>query len=222
MHLIRTVLLCVLASGLFACSGKPVSTNTPAAPGSGHQASVAKSARQLAAEAVYAQAIELMRRGKTTGAVGLLEQMTRNFSEFSGPYINLGIIYVKQNRLKDAEKVLTRAVSMNRHSVQAHNQLGIVYRKTGQFTKARQSYENALRVNPNYPLAHLNLGILYDLYLGRLALALRHYQHYQQLTPKKDKVVANWIIDLKRRSQSTSSTLRGGDSEKTERVSRNP
>ena len=98
-----------------------------------------------------------------------------------------------------ADQAFTRAIAVNANNLAAYNQLAIMKREAGQFSAAEALYQQALRVWPFHPESHKNLGILYDLYLGKGALALQHYQAYQQLLAEPDRQVNGWIIDLERR-----------------------
>ncbi|UCE89659.1 MAG: tetratricopeptide repeat protein, partial [Pseudomonadota bacterium] len=88
---------------------------------------------------------------------------------------------------------------LNPDNAAAYNHLGIVHRQRGDFKKAQDAYRQALKIEPDYALAHRNLGILYDLYMGDLSRALKHYERYQALTGGDDRQVDKWIVDLKRR-----------------------
>jgi len=47
---------------------------------------------------------------------------------------------------------------------------------------------------------------LYDIYLGKLPLALQQYEIYQSKTDAQDKNIEKWIVDLKRRIKSAQIT----------------
>lgn len=94
-----------------------------------------------------------------------------------------------------------RLSKKNSNNIYALNQLAILARHQCEFSKAETHWLQAIKLWPNYPSAHYNLGILYELYTGKLELALQHYQTYQSLIDEPDKRVALWIADLKRRLQ---------------------
>jgi len=153
-----------------------------------------------AAKKQYDAALALMRANRLPEAERALKAMGQSYPDLSGPYGNLGIIYFRTNRAKQAIDALNRAISLNPRPVY-FNELGIVYRHQGQFDKARDSYQEALAVDPNFAAAQLNLGILYDLYLGKPAQAIEHYKRYQTLQPKADDEVSKWIFDLERQQK---------------------
>lgn len=147
----------------------------------------------------YISAIAAMRAGKDEEAEALFVEMTREFPDLSGPYVNLGIIYFRAEQNDQARAAFEKALELNPDSAISYNHLGILSRLEGDFSKALDHYTNALAIRLNYANAHLNLGILLELYLGQLTEALGHYRRYYQLTGKQDDEVKRWIIDLERR-----------------------
>ncbi len=164
---------------------------------------VATNARQQAAMAVsadYTRAISLMAADQNDEALALLQKVSAKEPSFAGPVINQGVILLKQKKFAEAEKVLRQALVINTRNPYAHNLLGIALREQGKFADARSAYETALGIDPNYAKAHFNFGVLADLYLQDLPLALTHYERYQALQSKPDPAVANWIVDLQKRT----------------------
>ena len=158
-----------------------------------------------AAKASYAQAVSAVKAGQDTKAIQLFTGLTQEYPDFSASFTNLGLLYLKQEKLTEAEHAFKQAITINPTDAVAYNHLGVVFRQRGQFEQARQAYENALRIKPGYASAHLNLGILNDIYLQNLETALQHYQRYQNLTGDADQQVAKWIVDLERRVNSPTS-----------------
>jgi Flp pilus assembly protein TadD len=147
----------------------------------------------------YDQAIAAMRSGNIAKAKDILSNLTRDYPDISGPYVNLGIIHFRADDIDQAEEAFKQALKVNPESAVSLNHLGIIYRGKGKFDEARSNYEKALKIDPNYAYAHLNYGILLDLYLGELDEAMDHYQRFQKLAPEEDKEVEKWIVDLERR-----------------------
>lgn len=147
----------------------------------------------------YQRALNSMNANKHRQAIKQFIKISKASPSLAGPHTNLGILYIKTNSLQQAEHSLQRAIELNAQNRIAHNYLGIVYRQQGQFDDAEKAYLKAIEVDSNYGYAHLNLGILYDLYKSDLQKALAHYQKFQNLTNKPDKMVEKWIVDIKRR-----------------------
>jgi Flp pilus assembly protein TadD len=151
------------------------------------------------ARADYEAALNAMRNGEGEKAKALLASLSQAYPDLSGPYTNLGLIYFREGNVDEAEKAFLQAIQVNPNSAVSYNHLGIINRGKGKFQEAETFYIKALEINDEYAYAHLNLGILYDLYIGKLELALQHYQRFQELTPEKDEEVNKWIVDLQRR-----------------------
>jgi len=149
--------------------------------------------------AEYQSALSLMKNGEDEQALQRLAILIKKYPNLAGTFVNLGIIYLKEQRYKDAQQVLLQATTISPANAVAHNHLGISQRGLGKFQKAEQSYLEALKLKPDYSHAHLNIGILYDLYLNELQRALDHYEKYKALSGSSDSLVEKWIVDLKRR-----------------------
>lgn len=147
----------------------------------------------------YADAITLMKDGKHDEALAILQAISAEIPDLSGPLVNQGVIFVHRAQWDDALTVLDNAIKANERNPYAWNLKGIVLREKGKFADARAAYERALALDPLYAKAHFNLGVLADLYLQDLAVALRHYEKYQALQTKPDQAVGNWITDLRNR-----------------------
>jgi len=152
-----------------------------------------------AASAAYERAILAMASGAVTEAELELEHLVLEYPRYSGPYVNLAILYRDGGHLDEAVAVLNRALALSPNHPAANNQLGMALRARGEFAAAEAAYLRAIAADPEYALAHYNLGILLDLYLLRPADALQQYERYQDLRSEPDSQVAGWIIDLRRR-----------------------
>lgn len=147
----------------------------------------------------FAAALDAMRSGDDEKAKQLLLPLIAEYPDLSGPQANLGILYFHKNEPEKAEEAFKAAIKINPASAVSYNHLGIINRNRGKFSEAQQLYEKALDIDPDYAYAHLNLGILYDLYLGKLSVAQKHYKRYQELSKDESKTVDNWLVDLNRR-----------------------
>lgn len=132
------------------------------------------------------------------GAINLLKGVVGQSDQFSAPYINLGIAYVRKGDLKNAEVYLQKALEINPNHPVAGNEMGLVYRKTGRFVEARKLYEEILALFPDYLPARKNLGVLCDIYIQDLNCALMNYQEYLLGKPDDEKVKI-WVADVKTR-----------------------
>ncbi len=161
-----------------------------------------------AAAASNGRAMAAMRAENWLQAELELEQLTKEFSAYPGPFVNLALVYLKESRKDDARAALDHALAIDPGHPAANTQLGILLREQGKFQDAERAYRKALATDPNHALAHYNLGVLLDVYLRKPAEALEHYEQYQSSLATPDETVGRWIVDLRRRSGSGNDAAR--------------
>lgn len=159
--------------------------------------------KQQAAMAVapdYGRALSLMQAGNDGDALTLMQGIATRAPQLAGPRLNQALILLRQEKYAEAEAAVRAALKVNAKSPYAQNLLGIALREQGKFAEAKAAYEAAIALDPGYAKAHFNLGVLLDLYQQDLPAALTHYERYQALQAKPDTAVANWIVDLQKRT----------------------
>ena len=161
-----------------------------------------KSKSPVPSEAIagFSLAIEAMQKGQDDKALDLFNELQINYPELSGPWLNTGIILMKQKEYQKALPMFEKATSINPNNKVAFNQLGVCLRQLGRFEEARNAYLEALKIDPGYALTHYNLGVLYELYFQDFHNAHTHFLKYQALQKEKDPTVTNWLKDLRRRA----------------------
>ena len=147
----------------------------------------------------FDDATRAMRNRQWAQAESLLQKVIAENNKLSGAYLNLGLVYRAQKEDKRAEHAFNDAIAANHTNLDAYNQFAILQRENGRFAEAEANYKKALSVWPFHPESHKNLAILYDLYMGKSAEALPHYEAYLQLIGGNDKQATSWIADLQRR-----------------------
>lgn len=151
----------------------------------------------------FAAAVAAMKAEQWAEAERQLKQLQQSQPNLSGVHLNLALVYAQTQRPDDAEMQFKQAIQVNPGNIAARNQYGIWLRTQGRFKDAETVYLQALQAQPDYADTHLNLGILCDLYMGKSAQALEHYQKYLEL--KGDAAdaakVQGWVADLQRRSK---------------------
>ncbi len=203
----RLFIALVLLALISGCSSTPITTNTDTETGDTHKSIELATIKPKEAtvpvpekaKALFSEAITQMKQGKSTAAESIFIQLTTEYPTLSGPFLNLGILYLKEDKIEAATKMLQHVLSLKPASAEAHDLLGVINREQGHFKEAEKEYLAAINADKNYAPAHLNLGILYDLYMGQLESALKEYKMYNQINTKKVKKVNQWIRDLQRR-----------------------
>lgn len=152
-----------------------------------------------AASAEYHQGIRHLQDGQFDQARIVMVRLSERHPSLSGPRVNAGLSWLRQDQPEKAVEQFEMAVKANPSNPYAWNLRGVALKELGRFMDARSSYERAIALDPLYAGAHFNLGVLADLYLQDYELAIRHYETYQSLQRTPDQAVANWIGDLKNR-----------------------
>ena len=151
------------------------------------------------AEAKYQSALAKMADKDWQAAEALFQAMIVEFPTLSGPCVNLGIAQWRQEKLEQASESFNQAIELNGLNGDAYINFGLMLREQGQFEDAEALYQHALTVWPHNREAHINLGILYDIYMGKFAEAVEHYEMAQKLLDEPDRKLEGWIMDTKRR-----------------------
>lgn len=162
-----------------------------------HTPEAEKLAQQAMAE--YARALQTRIAGNNQQALVMFQSLAERYPQLSGPWLNVALIQMEQEKFEEAEKAFRSALAANNANPYAHNGLGLALREQGKFDESRSHYEQALTLDPKYARAHFNLAVLGELYLQDLPLALNHFRAYQNLQKQADTNVANWIADLENR-----------------------
>jgi tetratricopeptide (TPR) repeat protein len=99
-----------------------------------------------------------------------------------GATYRLGLLRLQQRKFSDAERLLRRAVKLDRNSAEAHLRLAGALTGLAQPEQAIRHYEKALAIQPNLAEAHNNLG--YELQrLGLHENAAAHYRKALAIIP---------------------------------------
>jgi Tfp pilus assembly protein PilF len=79
------------------------------------------------------------------------------------PLLNLGIILMHQEKLKEAESLLTQAVTIAPQDPRIREQLGHVYLQLNMLPEAQRQFEEAITLEPKKSALHFLLGKVYHL-----------------------------------------------------------
>ena len=206
---------------LSGCSTIPLGGNAPADSSASSEAAQATTAPETAPPALqpnpylqsktrvskqtlkqFDQALELMRQQHWQEARPVLLGLTATEPKLSGPWANLGIVYRELGEQDQALEAFAQAITLNPDNYDAYSQLAVLHRQRGEFEQAEAYYQDILERWADHQGAHKGLGILYDLYMGKLELALPHYERayeISQITGQEDRALKGWVADSRRR-----------------------
>lgn len=198
-------------SSLLGFGASPSNTADSADASSTHrEASVPR-----AAQVSFNRGLTALKQQNWQAAEADFNSVMVEFPDLPGPRVNLAIVYRHTGRAKQAEELLSAAVSRWPDFAPGQLQYGLLLTEQGRFAEADAAYERALKADPGYAAAYYNRAVLNELYLQDLPVALQHYEKYQQLQKSPDPMVGRWIDDLQRRTDNRPqaalpSTLSGG------------
>ena len=183
----------MLAFLLGGCASRPGGQSHAVSVDSGSYAVDAD--RELAN---FQAALSAMNGNQLDEAARRLRAIVSSRPELAGPWANLALIDIRQNRLDDAAKNAAEALKRNPRSAQAQGVLGFVAAARGDVKKALDHYRQAVEIKKNYAVAHYNIALINDLYLNDMATAATHYRLYLASTDSHDKKTADWLAEIER------------------------
>jgi tetratricopeptide (TPR) repeat protein len=100
--------------------------------------------------------------------------------EAAGALVNLGTIYYRQRKFREAERYYAQAIEADPSYPLAQFNLGNLYDEQGRVVEALDHYRRALHLNPQYADAHFNLALLCER-TGETLKAVHHWKCYLKL-----------------------------------------
>jgi tetratricopeptide (TPR) repeat protein len=114
----------------------------------------------LAQRAPIEQAWDLVSKGESKQAVGLLRRIIAADPRDGEARLLLGSILMEQGERSESIAQLEEAVRLKPKSAEAHNALGEAYNAFSQFTEARAEFEKTLALDQSFAPAHVSLGLI--------------------------------------------------------------
>jgi len=103
-----------------------------------------------------------LRRNKPADALRLLQAQIDRSPTQAGLYLLQGEVLLQNRQLDEAEKVLTHAVEIDQHDVNALSLLAQVEIALGKTDQAISNYKRGLELAPNNPQLYVALGSVYE------------------------------------------------------------
>ncbi len=137
--------------------------------------------QEAEAERVFQRGLMLEETGAPVQqAIDAYQKAVQLNPQAAGALVNLGTIFYRLKKLKDAESHYRRAVEADPEYPLAHFNLANLYDEQQQAAPARHHYQAALRLNATYADAHFNLALLCER-TGDTMNAVSHWKAYLKL-----------------------------------------
>ncbi|MFH1620509.1 MAG: tetratricopeptide repeat protein [Patescibacteria group bacterium] len=137
-------------------------------------------------------------RTELDASAAALNQAIQAKSDYAPAHYNLGIMYERQGRIKDAITKLEQVLSVNGKDVGVGFQLAILYYRNGEKDKAADLLEQIVRLEPQYANARWYLSALYE-EQGRIDDSLAQIKEIIKTNPDNQTVTdrLNYLTQLK-------------------------
>jgi tetratricopeptide (TPR) repeat protein len=146
-----------------------------------HDASFIPALKELAAAATSSRNLPQARNA--------LEKVILLTPRDSSALADLGNVYLLQDRVDDAQKILAQALALAQDSPAANNTMGLAALKKGDTDGAENYFREAIRIQPDLAEAQNNLG---NLLAGRHAYAEAGYHFERAIRSNPDYVEAHY------------------------------
>src|SRR6056297_3271851 len=127
------------------------------------------------------------------------QEPARTDPEMAASFEKEGRKAFEEGRKGAAVRAWQKAVELDPTNAVIVNNLALVLKDQYRFAEAVKLLETGITHSPEVAELHFNLAVIAELYLLDLETALKHYNHYRELTKADDQEVAGWIADLERR-----------------------
>lgn len=138
--------------------------------------------RTTAMSAMYNQAMVYKQQGNLPMAIQTLGQYCEKFDETSQARVDLGLLFIRQERYPEALEEFEIAVRLNDKDAKAHTNLALTLSKLNRNQEARPHLERALELNQYDANAHVNLAMILA-QMGDFAAARDHFRTALAINP---------------------------------------
>ena len=135
------------------------------------------------ATSAYDRALTAIKTGKMQEAEVALRGIARREPQLSGAHANLGLVYLRQGRSKEAVEALNRAIELNPRRAELSQPARHGLSPGGPVRRGAAHYQAPWSWTRNYAKAHFNLGYSLRSLSSDAGQALNHYRRYQALDP---------------------------------------
>ncbi len=121
-------------------------------------------------------------RGNVTESLAHLRAAERDNPELPGLHRQIGSVYLRRRRWKDAERNFARAIELNPHDPEAYDGLGVAYRRQRRSAEAVEQHMRSISLLHYRPTTHVHLGLALA-EVGQFDWAIRAFHVALELNP---------------------------------------
>ena len=113
-------------------------------------------------DTLFQEALDHQQRGDWQKAEEVYLKIIKKGGLHSSVFLNLGDLYQRSGRLREAISLYEQAVSINPDLPHAHMKLGALLKELGDLDRARKEIMHALSLEPHNPRTLLNVMSVYE------------------------------------------------------------
>jgi tetratricopeptide (TPR) repeat protein len=102
--------------------------------------------------------IECVEENRYSEGMAVLQQLIHEYPEWHLPWRVMGVAFLSQGNVEEAERALGMAIRLAPASAQNQNYMGLVNTLRGKHSLALACFRRAAQLKPDYAYAHYNLG----------------------------------------------------------------
>ncbi len=145
----------------------------------------------------YQLGIIALSEGNLVDAAHYFDNALKHKPKDVNALLNLSNVYIRQNRLDAAEKVLQKIQELDSRHTKSLDNLGVIALRRGERNRARELFLKALQLNAADEIALINLGYLAQIDEQTID-AVRYYDQILVLNPENSEALLN-LAHLKER-----------------------
>jgi protein O-GlcNAc transferase len=134
-------------------------------------------------EVINLLGVVLYQQKRHKDAISKLSQVTKRKPTFADAWSNLGLAFLGDNQVNNAEKAFIKAMQINPNFINVHLNMALLYEQTQRFIQAEKCYLSAEALQADSVEVQQKMAQFYST-IGNIKKAILHYQKATQLAPE--------------------------------------
>lgn len=136
--------------------------------------------------------IQLFEEGKWRESLALWDDLSLQQPIDPEIYNNIGIIYKKLGKNKEAYQSYEKALALHKDYPEAHNNLGVLLLEENRIQQAKEHLQNAILLKPDYADPYFNYALILERE-GNFKEAKRNYEKFLQYASNIERTLKEKI-----------------------------